>query len=128
MASKARFLGKGVMVLAAVAVLGGLVMVLWNAIVPDLFAGARSIDYLHALGLLVLSRILFGGFKGHGGWHGGHRHWRHAGPWSAMTPEERERFGRGRGCSRGSGEGPKEGRREGQREGQKEGQKEGHAE
>ena len=64
MASKARFLGKGVMVLAAVAVLGGLVMVLWNAIVPDLFAGARSIDYLHALGLLVLSRILFGGFKG----------------------------------------------------------------
>ena len=95
MASKARFLGKGLLVLAAVAVLGGLVMVLWNAIVPDLFTGARSIDYLHALGLLVLSRLLFGGFRGRGGWHGGHRHWRHHGPWSAMTPEERERFGCG---------------------------------
>ena len=111
MASKARYLGRGAIVLAAVAVLGGLVMVLWNAIVPDLFAGARSIDYLHALGLLVLSRILFGGFRGHGGWHG-HRHWRHGGRWSAMTPEERERFGRGRGCSPGKADGHSEGRAE----------------
>jgi len=95
MAFKARFLGMGVLVLAAGAVLGGLVMVLWNAIIPELFTGARSIDYLHALGLLVLSRILFGGFKGRGGWHGGHRYGRHRGPWSAMTPEERERFCRG---------------------------------
>jgi hypothetical protein len=109
MAFKVRFLRKIVFVLAAVAVLGGLVMALWNAIVPDLFTGARSIDYLHALGLLVLSRILFGGFRGYGGWHGGHRHWRHRGPWSAMTPEERERFGRGGGCSRGRDEAPTEG-------------------
>jgi len=111
MASKARYLGRGVLVLAAVAVLGGLVMVLWNAIVPDLFAGARSIDYLHALGLLVLSRILFGGFRGHGGWYG-HRHWRHGGRWSAMTPEEREQFGRGRPCGPGKGDSRGESRAE----------------
>ena len=85
---KARYLGKLVFVLAAVAVLGGMVMVLWNAVLPGLFAGAQPIDYLHALGLLILSRILFGGFRGHGGWHG-RRHW--AG-WKAMTAEERTQF------------------------------------
>ena len=95
MRSKARSLGKAVLGLAAIALLGGIVMLLWNAIIPDLFTGARSIDYLHALGLLVLSRILFGGMRGHGGWHGhhaGHHHRWRGGPWSAMTPEERERL------------------------------------
>jgi hypothetical protein len=65
-------------------------MMLWNAVMPVVFTGARSIDYLHALGLLVLSRILFGGFRGHGGWHT-RRHWAR---WHAMTPEEREQFQR----------------------------------
>jgi hypothetical protein len=103
MRSKARFLGKAVLGLAAVAILGGIVMLLWNAIIPDLFAGARAIDYPHALGLLVLSRILFGGLRGHGGWHrhhhgeghhDGHHRWHrwHGGRWSAITPEERERL------------------------------------
>ena len=91
--SKGRFVGRGLLVIAALAVLGGLVMLLWNAIVPELFSGARAIDYLQALGLLVLCRILFGGFRGHGGWRG-HRHWGH-GRWNAMTAEEREQFRRG---------------------------------
>jgi hypothetical protein len=90
MRRSARFLGIAVLVLAAAAVLGAVVMVLWNAMVPAIFTGARQIDYLHALGLLVLTRILFGGFRGHGGWHG-HRHF---GRWQAMTPEEREKFHR----------------------------------
>ncbi|HKX44237.1 MAG TPA: hypothetical protein VJO99_23970 [Burkholderiaceae bacterium] len=99
MRSKARFLGRAVFGLVAIATLSGIVMLLWNAIIPELFAGARSIDYLHALGLLVLSRILFGGFRGHGGWH-----WhRHGGPWSAMTPEERERFRHARSWGRHAG-------------------------
>lgn len=103
MMSKARFLGRGVLGLAAVAVLGVLVMALWNAIVPELFTGARTIDYLHALGLLLLCRILFGGFRGYGGWHA-HRHWAR-GRWSAMTPEEREQFRRGAPCGRREGRG-----------------------
>jgi hypothetical protein len=75
-----------------VAALSAVVMLLWNAVVPGLFGGALPIDYLHALGLLVLCRILFGGFRGHGGWHAhghGHRHWE---KWKVMTPEEREKF------------------------------------
>jgi hypothetical protein len=63
-----------------------MVMVLWNAVIPAVFVGGRSIDYGHAVGLLVLSRILFGGFRGHGGWR---RRW-HGRRWDAMTPEERE--------------------------------------
>ena len=88
---KARYLGKAVLAVAAVAALGWIVMMLWNAVIPTVFAGGRSIDYLHALGLLILSRILFGGFRGHGGWHG-RRQWAR---WQAMTPEEREQFHRG---------------------------------
>lgn len=79
---------KLLLILPAAAALGWLVMLLWNAVIPAAFVGARSIDFLHALGLLVLSRILFGGFRGHGGWRR-HRHWRR---WEAMTPEERDQL------------------------------------
>jgi hypothetical protein len=85
---RARYLGKALLIVVGVAVLGLMVMVLWNAVIPGLFVGSRSIDYLHALGLLVLSRILFGGFRGRGGWHQ-RRHWRR---WEAMTPEERDQI------------------------------------
>lgn len=83
-----RCIAKVLLVIVAVAVLGWAVMMLWNWVLPALFVGARTIDFAHALGLLVLSRILFGGFRGHGGWRG-RRHWR---KWQAMTPEEREQF------------------------------------
>jgi hypothetical protein len=95
MMHKARHLGKVVFALVALAILGGVVMLLWNAVVPELFTGARTIDYPHAVGLLILSRILFGGFRGHGGgggWHGGWRGRHHWARWQAMTPEEREQF------------------------------------
>ena len=85
---KLRCFGKALLVLVGIAVLGWMVMALWNWVVPALFIGGRSIDYLHAMGLLILSRILFGGFRGHGGCHG-RRHWRR---WERMTPEERENF------------------------------------
>jgi hypothetical protein len=84
---KARFVGKTVLLLAAVAVLGVVVMLLWNAIVPGVFAGARTVDYRQALGILVLSRILFGGFRGGRGKSG--RRWQHL---KDLTPEERARF------------------------------------
>jgi hypothetical protein len=85
---RARCFGKALLVVAGIVLLGFMVMLLWNWVIPTVFVGGRSIDFLHALGLLVLSRILFGGFRGHGGWRG-HRHWRR---WERMTPEERERF------------------------------------
>ena len=50
-------------------ILGGVVVQwLWNWLVPDLF-GLRRLTIWEALGLLALSRILFGGF-GRGGSHG----------------------------------------------------------
>ena len=48
-----------------VALFGEVVMHLWNWLLPALF-GWRQITFWQALGLLVLCRILFGGFGGHG--------------------------------------------------------------
>jgi hypothetical protein len=59
---------------------GGIVMLLWNWLLPPLFNWPQ-ISLLQAFGLLALCRILFGGF-GRGG--GGHSR--------NITPEERERF------------------------------------
>ncbi|MGC1548415.1 MAG: hypothetical protein WA777_07785 [Rhodanobacter sp.] len=71
------------LILIVIAILGWIVMSLWNWIIPYLFVGAHAIDYARAIGLLVLSRILFGGFHG----HRQHKPWRR---WKQMTPEERE--------------------------------------
>ena len=84
-------LSRAVLFLAAVPFLAFIVMLLWNAVATSAFTAARPLDYVHALGLLVLSRILFGGFRGAPGWHR-RRQWE---KWQAMTPEERESF-RGR--------------------------------
>ena len=82
---------RALLMLAGAIVLGALVMWLWNWVMPALLAGAMTIDYWHALGLLLLCRILFGGFRGHGhgGWQEKREHWQR---WQAMTPEEREQF------------------------------------
>lgn len=78
------------LILAGVALLGCVVMLLWNWIIPSVFTNCQPIDYWRALGLLVLCRILFGGFRGrHGGGHGGRERWQR---WQAMTPEERAQF------------------------------------
>jgi hypothetical protein len=99
---RARYLGMFALMLLVLSVASWLVMALWNAVVPGLFTGAHVIDYPHAAGLLVLSRVLFGGFRGRGGWRRRHD-WRR---FEAMSGEERERFRnamRARGC--GSREG-----------------------
>jgi len=73
----------------ALTVLSAVVMGLWNGLMPTIF-GWRVITFWQALGLLVLSRILFGRFGG----PGGRMHWRHRmmERWSQMTPEERDKF------------------------------------
>lgn len=55
----------------AIAALSYVVMLLWNNVVISLADGIHAIDYCHAVGLLILSRILFGGFRGG---HHGHHH------------------------------------------------------
>jgi hypothetical protein len=88
-----------VLVLAGVAGLGWVVMALWNWLLPELFFGVKEISYVQAMGVLLLSKILFGGFRGH---CGGHAKW-HQHRLENMTPEEREKFQSGmRGwCGRG---------------------------
>jgi hypothetical protein len=82
----------------AVTAVSFLVMSLWNVLMPGIFA-IRAISFWQALGLLVLSKILFGGFRPPIG--GGPR-WRRRmmERWEQMTPEEREKFKQGmrRGC------------------------------
>lgn len=78
----------GLLVVAGIAALGWVVMALWNWLIPTLFVGGREIDYVQAMGLLVLSKILFGGFRGRGCGHG-RCHQRRL---ENMTPEEREKF------------------------------------
>ena len=82
-----------VIAVAAVTAFGFIVMGLWNAILPHVISGVSAITFWQAVGILILSKILFGFGKG-GGW--GHR--RHE--WKekmkekmgSMTPEEREKF------------------------------------
>jgi hypothetical protein len=69
------------------------VQALWNWLLPPLF-GWHTITFWQALGLLLLCRILFGGFGGHGRDRGHNRGCR-ADRWERMTPEEREKFREG---------------------------------
>ena len=97
-----RGLGIAALVVLGGAVLGWAVMSLWNCLMPGLF-GLSAIRFWQALGLLVLARILFGGFhRCHGG--GFHRRRHLIERWESMTPEEREKFKqgfRGRFCCHG---------------------------
>jgi hypothetical protein len=84
--------------LLAIVVIGFITKLLWNWLVPSLFNGPE-ITYWQALGLLILSKILFWGF---GGKHrdrcapdseASHQ-WKHrfSEKFSNMSPEEREAF------------------------------------
>jgi hypothetical protein len=73
---------------AALFALTAIVMYLWNfAAVPAL--GLGMINYWQAMGLLVLSKILFTGIGPRRGSHHRHKHWK---KWREMSPEDREAF------------------------------------
>jgi len=77
-----------------VAVFGKAVEFLWNWLMPAIF-GLTAITFWQALGLLALSWLLFGGWRGmHGRGPRIRSHWkaRMAAQWEQMTPEEREQF------------------------------------
>jgi hypothetical protein len=82
-------------VLAPVFIFGfsAIVMWLWNALLPDII-GVNQVTYWQAMGILVLSKILFGNFGS-----GGKSKSNHSGPknsfrqkWRNMSEEEREHF------------------------------------
>ena len=79
--------------IAAIAILvfGGFVMLLWNNVLAQV-TNVSPITFVQALGILVLSKILFGGFRG--GWGPRRYYWkqRMMQKWNNMAPEEREKF------------------------------------
>lgn len=79
-----------VMAALIITLLSFVVMRLWNWLTPVLF-GWPVINFWQAAGLLILSKILFGGFRGR---TGRHWYWRHRmmERWEQMTPEERMKF------------------------------------
>jgi hypothetical protein len=89
-------------VVVVAAVLGFVTMELWNALLPQIFKLPR-ITFWQGLGLLLLSKILFGGFHRHSGhrdqWKQRMRH-RMRDRWENMTPEDREKFRKGMRCGR----------------------------
>ncbi len=95
---KKRFYSKGFFVLRGlfvfvivVALFGTLVMALWNHLMPDIF-GLTTITFWQAVGLFVLSHILFG----HSWWEKKHQKFHEnveiRQKWKKMTPEQREKF------------------------------------
>jgi len=84
-----KILGFAALTAVAISAFGFVVMSLWNWVVPAV-TGLHSVTWLQAMALLVLSRILFGGLRHHGGgWN-----WRQRlrDRWQQMTPEQREKF------------------------------------
>lgn len=84
-----KFLIFPLVALAFVLAAGFAVMSLWNAILPAVIPAVGVLTYKQAVGLLILCRLLFGGFKGRGGYRGGP-------PWRqkmmGMSEAEREKF------------------------------------
>lgn len=83
-----------ILMIIMVAALSAVVMLLWNWLLPAL-AGIKTISFIQAAGMLILTRILFGG------WGGGflmraHAHAHHHNAihqkWMKMSPEERKEF------------------------------------
>jgi hypothetical protein len=96
---KRRFwFGKAVMILvfcaAFVMLFSFIVMSIWNAVLPAVL-GVKIITFWQALGILVLSKILFSGF---GGFHRKREHFKNRfrqkmlDRWEKMTPEEKIKF------------------------------------
>jgi hypothetical protein len=83
---KARCLKMAILLIAGIAVVGWIVMLLWNWLMPNLFIGVHQVSYCQALGILLLSKILFGSCRGRGRCCGRHHHQEN------MTAEERDQI------------------------------------
>ena len=81
-----------------VALVTWILMLLWNWLMPAIF-DLPAITFWQAMGLLALSKILFGGFSGskRGGSCNGstnHRGWKHKfkDKWANMSVEDKEKW------------------------------------
>ena len=84
-----KVLGILILVIIGIFAFGSIVMLLWNALMPEIF-NLHPITFWQALGLLLLAKILFSGFRG-----GPKSRWKMDSlkqGWAKMTPEQQERF------------------------------------
>jgi hypothetical protein len=68
-----------------------IVMALWNCLLPDIL-GVKSITYWQAMGILILSKILFGGFHFGKGMRDFKEKKMMRDKMMSLSPEEREKF------------------------------------
>jgi len=73
----------------AILVFGGIVMWLWNNVLSPVLH-VSTITFWQGLGILVLSKILFGSF-GRGS-RSRSDYWKEKMMWKNMTPEQKEKF------------------------------------
>lgn len=95
---KMRFVGAPFVLFGIVwvGIMGLVIVGLWNVLMPAIL-GLPAISFWQALGLFLLSRVLFGRS---GGWGPRMRKTRFVRGWKDLTPEERERFSRAMGPRR----------------------------
>ena len=103
MKNKIKFMFEGIFAMIAIyAVFGAAVMLLWNALMPQIF-GLMPLNYLQAAGLLILIRVLFGGIGEGRPKYGRHRRVMEGGglfhpgnkireKWMNMSEDERKEF------------------------------------
>ncbi len=93
---------KGFRIVAMILIAAGIlslaalvVMLLWNWLIPSIFSAGPTISYWQALGLMVLSKILFGGIKPPAA-ISRHRddYWKEKmkEKWDCMDPEKKKNF------------------------------------
>ena len=86
----------GFIILFAVGVLlfGWIVMSLWNGVLVPSVSGVKTISWVQAMGILVLSKIFFGGFGGRGWRRGRGGYWNKEmrEKWRTMTPDEKDKM------------------------------------
>ncbi len=82
-----KYTGFGILGVGAVFLFIWVVMLLWNALIPDLFKGPE-LTYWQTAGIFILAKILFSGFSG-----GGHsdNHKSNRSKWHARYQEKYQR-------------------------------------
>jgi hypothetical protein len=79
--------------IAAFSLFSFIVMGLWNKVLVDVVP-VSPVSFWQAAGILLLSKILFSGFKGGGSFGRGRHQWSQEmkDKWQNMTPDEKEKM------------------------------------
>lgn len=104
--AKYRYIKFAVFFAVALTLFGGTLMLLWNWLMPSIF-GLTTLNFWQAIGLFVLSKLLFSGmgFRGRHGSFGRRNFGRHSDEerekWMKMSFNERREWFKKRGFHRG---------------------------